>query len=160
MPHRMTTSSPGATAAPAAAQEAPSGRTAKTHSAAGEDAFSDGEDTYGSGAAALAGAGFGAEAAAVQAAGSSTGQDDLLDQVRRCLQARRLYMGSCCLLQSGSCRQPASSPTACRASRHGPVVLIIVASCGSWSPNGDGLTTALLRQRLQQSRQHADAKLH
>lgn len=65
----------------------------------GEDTYSDGEDAFGSGAAALAGAGFGAEAAAVQAAGSGPGEDDLLDQVRRCLQARRLHMGSCCLLQ-------------------------------------------------------------
>jgi hypothetical protein len=58
----------------------------------GEDAYSDGEEAFGSGAAALAGAGFGAEAAAVQAAGSGPGEDDLLDQVRPSLQARWLHM--------------------------------------------------------------------
>jgi hypothetical protein len=125
----------------------------------GEDAYSGDDDAFGSGAAALAGAGLGAEAAAVQAAGSGTGGDNLLDQVRRCLQARAAPYGFLLPAAVRDCHQPASSPTACRASWHGPVVLIHVASCGSWSPCGDRPTTALLRQRLQQSHQHADAEL-
>lgn len=92
----------------------------------GEDAYSDGEDAYGSGAAALAGAGFGAEAAAVQAAGSGPGEDDLLDQV------------ACCACMTGhnirfvisSCRNLRQNT----ASKHSSSMRIFASTTGSSQP--------------------------